>query len=173
MENQDLSSSQLAIQYGSLTEDNFLEFPVWFEYDVPEQLDYLVSIGVSRDWLLRKIVAVTDRSNRSVWFAKDALSEMPATSVLAVSARIWLGSSSAQNGYLTVVEQGVASCTLLDGNVVLSLADVLDEDNRDSLREIALRSSRHFQDLFPIHYEVSTKVTGVSRANALHIPVAT
>ena len=60
----------------------------------------------------------------------------------------------------------------LDGDFVLSMADVLDEDNRDALEVIAKRSSKRINELLPIRFETEADLDYLGKSNVLHIPVA-
>lgn len=163
------NTKRLEIHYGSLDETNFMRHPVWFEYEVPEQIEFLMKIGISETWLRRNIVEFTNTSNRSVWFAMDALFDVPATTVCAAFANISLGKSISYDGYITVVDGFVTSCRIFDGNILLSKADVLDEDNRAALETIATRSGIQLRDLLPIQYEIFVELDRV-KSEEMQIP---
>ena len=154
------------------SKDDFFEVPVWIEYEVPVQIDALISLGFSSEYLETNTVEPADSSNESVWIALSPHHELPESSIRTCYAEIHFGKSLTLPGYVTVVDDYVTSCTALPMDLRFSQADILDEDNRDGLLSLAQQFQCDPASLLPVSYSLEIAVSGIPQMAYLDVPVA-
>jgi hypothetical protein len=155
---------------GSLTRECFQLSPCWHEYQYPSQIDRLEELCVNRDWLLRELVENGSEKQVDAWYASTKDSPFELDTVSACLCELAISPIQTTTGYATIVEREVVSITLFEPDVVLSSADILDEENWMALRQLGIAPDSAGSGDVVVGYSLALTEFGAS--GVLSIPYA-
>lgn len=160
-------ASGIILQYGELCPSSFELWPIWREYKDPQELDRMRVDGASEEWIRVNILERLEEGD--VWYALSHGGGMPPAEFVVVAAEIYLGQHQ-ERGYVTLVNEVVASCTLFAHDVVLSTSDLLDEENAEGLAVIGRQREIGTGELLPVRYCLDS-VVGLATPSSGRIDV--
>jgi hypothetical protein len=119
--------------------------------------------------LLRELVENASEQQVDAWYASTEGRALDLDAVRACSCEVSIAHLTFA-GYATIVAREVASLTLFEPDVVLSGADVLDEENWMALRLLGLGPEQATDGEVVVRY--SLKLTGFGAPGILSVPYA-
>ncbi|WAS95700.1 hypothetical protein [Nannocystis punicea] len=153
-------SGDVVVSHEPPTEEMFARYAVWREYYAPAELEAMREHGATDEWIEENVLDWLERAD--VWYVLSGTRASLPTMYMDVAAN-FLVAGQIFAGYLTFVDGEATSGTIFHPEVLLSTRDVLADDNRSALDELARLLGRPASELLPVRYELSdgSGVTGV------------
>lgn len=170
-----IQAGSLLLCWGALDETSFSRSRIWCEYYEPEELGTMQKWGgVGQAWLDEHVIARIEGTNGSVWYGPADARPVPPCEIMAVASRFTFGGRE-KHGFLTVVGGEITSgCIFMDGqrDLILSLADILDEHNHEELSRLAKEQDVPWEQLLPILYATCAENAFGIGVGTLDIPMS-